>query len=335
MPKSLPTFGLMLACGVLASSAQALDCIEVSFNDPTAQYSAYYADIQRVTSAAGNNWVQHFLDPGASLGLSVQISFASISTASGRSLAAAYLGTSATTGLRLFEQGAAHEINTGFDTNGAAADIEFTLGIDGYLQHELWFDPSPGLRTALVPANQTDAYSVLQHEFGHALGFNGWRDGATGLLPGDYWSTFDALVTPQATASGETQFFFTGAQSVAAYGAALPLTLANYGHLGNWGPAGGTELLPDLMNGLALSRGARYEISALDLQVLGDIGLRTVSAVPEPGTWALWGAGLFALALRRRGGLSVLHSRPSHCLPPRSRSSPLSLSLPLPGSFSS
>ena len=82
--------------------------------------------------------------------------------------------------------------------NGAAADIEFTLGINGYLQQELWFDPSPGTRLIPVPVTQTDAYSVMQHEFGHAFGFNGWRDGNTGALPGDYLSTFDALVTPQA-----------------------------------------------------------------------------------------------------------------------------------------
>lgn len=298
MPTSLHARGLVMALGVLAGSAQAGDRFELSFNDPTALYSAYYADIQRVTAAAGDQWLQYFMAPGTPLSLSVQINFAPIATATGRSAASAYLGTTAE-GLRLFEQGAAHELMTGVDSNGAAADIEFTLGIDGYLQQELWFDPSPGLGAAAVPWNQTDAYSVFQHEFGHAFGFNGWRDSSTGALPGDYLSTFDALVAPQTTSAGTTAFFFTGAQAVAAYGGAVPLTQANYGHLGNWAPALGADLLPDLMNGLAFQRGARYEISALDLRVMRDLGLPVLLAVPEPGTWALWLAGLCALALRR------------------------------------
>ena len=309
MPISLHVRGLALALGALAGSAQADGRIALSFNDPSALYSAYYADIQRVTAAAGNSWLDHFLDSAAPLSLSVQISFASIATATGRSMASAYLGTDAA-GLRLFEQGAAHEINTGLDSNGAAADIEVTLGIDGYLQQELWFDPSPGSSATTVPWNQTDAYSVLQHEFGHAFGFNGWRDSVTGALPGDYLSTFDALVTPRTLESGTTVFYFTGAQTVATYGGPVPLTLANYGHLGNWAPALGADLLPDLMNGLAFERGARYEISTLDLQVMRDLGLPSALAVPEPGTWALWLAGLCAMAIRQRKVTWRLIARP-------------------------
>ena len=299
MSTLLQARSLALAIGVLAGSAQALDRIELSFNDPSAQYSAYYADILRVAAAAGNSWLDHFVDSAAPLSLGVQISFASIASANGRSAAAAYLGDT-DFGQRLYEQGAAYEVNTGIDSNGAAMDIELTLGVDGYLQHELWFDPNPGLRATPVPPNQTDAYSVMQHEFGHAFGFNGWRDSTTGALPGDYLSTFDALITMQASPSGTNIFYFNGAESMASYGGPLPLTLDNYGHLGNWASTLGSDLVPDLMNGLVLQRGARYEISALDLQVMRDLGLSSVSAVPEPGTWLLWLGGLCALAASQR-----------------------------------
>lgn len=299
MPTPLPARVLVLVCSLMAATAQAVDRIELSFNDPAAQYSAYYADIQRVALAAGDNWLTQFIGPDAPLALSVQISFDSIATANGRSATSAYLGTTGN-GLRLFEQGAAHEVKTGIDANGAAADIEFTLGIGGYLQQELWFDPSPGTRLTPVPLTQTDAYSVMLHEFGHAFGFNGWRDGSTGTLPGDYLSTFDALVAPQALPGGSTAFYFTGTQASAQYGGPVPLTLANYGHLGNTSGASGADLLPDLMNGVAFYRGARYEISALDLQVMRDLGLPVLTAVPEPGTGLLFAAGLFAVLMRRR-----------------------------------
>lgn len=308
MPTPLHARSLALALGVLAGPALALDRIEFSFNDPSAQYSAYYADIQRVAAAAGNSWLDHFLDSAAPLSLGVQINFASIATATGRSAASAYLGDTVS-GQRLFAQGAAYEINTGIDSNGAAMDIELTLGVDGYLQNELWFDPNPSLRAAPVPSNQTDAYSVLQHEFGHALGFNGWRDSTTGALPGDYLSTFDALITVHTSPSGTTVLHFNGAQSMASYGGPVPLTLDNYGHFGNWASTLGADLVPDLMNGLGLQRGARYAISALDLHVMRDLGLSSVSvsAVPEPGTWLLWLGGLCALAASQRGaGLRLI-----------------------------
>ncbi len=291
--------------------------IEVHFGDPLGLYANQYADIQRVASAAGMDWMSHFLLPPSTAtsptttaptttapNISVQINFAPIATATGRSIVSSQVGVTAA-GLRLFEQGAAYEMATGIDPNGDAFDVEITLGSSGYLQHELWFDPDPLQRLHAVPHDRTDAYSVFLHEFGHAFGFNGWRDGMTGALPGDYLSTFDALVDELTLPGGNLTF--GGAHAVGLYGAPVPLTQGLYGHLGNWGPLAGAELQADLMNGLYFVRGSRYAISALDLAVLRDLGLpiaadavhAAATEVPEPGSFALASLALALLLTAR------------------------------------
>lgn len=284
-----------VVCVAALAPAGAHAAVEILFNDPLALHVARYADIERVAAAAGQDWLSRFLTQGADPLISVQISFAPIATANGRSATSSLLGTTVG-GLRLFEQGAAYEAATGIDSNGSAADVEITLGDQGYLQQELWFDPDPVLRQAFVPLDRTDAMSVFLHEFGHAFGFNGWRDGLTGALPGDYLSTFDALVGEESMGDG-VGLYFGGARAVGLYGAPVPLTQGLYGHFGNWAQGAGSELAPDLMNGLAFVRGDRYSISELDLAVLRDLGLpmwAAAAAVPEPGTLLL---ALSALAL--------------------------------------
>ena len=286
--------------------------IEVHFGDPLGLYANQYADIQRVAAAAGQDWMSHFpLPPSTATSptrtlptISVQINFAPIATATGRSTVSSQVGTTAA-GLRLFEQGAAYELATGIDPNGDAFDVEITLGSSGYLQHELWFDPDPLQRLHAVPLDRTDAYSVFLHEFGHAFGFNGWRDGMTGALPGDYLSTFDAMVDEINLPGGHLSF--GGAHAVGLYGAPVPLTQGLYGHFGNVGPLAGAELQADLMNGLYFVRGSRYEITALNLAVLRDLGLPitadavdvVATEVPEPGSLALASLALALLLTAR------------------------------------
>ncbi len=162
----------------------------------------------------------------------------------------------------------------------------------GCLQNELWFDPDPVAQQAVVPGDKTDARSVVLHEFGHAFGFSGWRNGNTGALPGDFASTFDN----QVQAANDT-LSFIGANAVALHGCPLAVTAGNDSHLGNDG--GDALLLNDLMNGAVFYRGSRYQISAIDLAVMQDIGL-PLAPVPEPASWALMALGLLALRPLRR-----------------------------------
>ena len=282
-----------------AAAGPAAAQISVIFDDPAASHTAYYSDLQRLTVAAGSAWTSHFAPMQAGAALTVQISFSDLATSTGHSLWSAYVGSNG--GMAIYEQGAAHEWRTGVDANGDAPDVVITLGSGGYLQNELWFDPDPLRMAGVVPSERTDAFSVLMHEWGHAFGFNGWLDGSTGLAPGNYGSTFDALVTPAQGVAGNT-LVFSGAQASSLYGSAVPLTFGNYGHLGNSGARDGASLIPDLMNGEIFYRGTRYEVSAMDLAIMADIGLpmAAVASVPEPAPTALLLAGLCALAWRAR-----------------------------------
>lgn len=306
----------LLAAGAL-SAAQAQVSFHVSFEDPGAAYARYYGSIGRSIRAAGAEWAAH-LDAGARAVLQVEVSFEDIATASTGSVTNWYLGQYG--GYSLYEQGATHEVRTGQDPNGKAPDIHIAIGKNGYLQNELWFDPSPMRQRAVVPLDRTDARSLFLHELGHAFGFNGWRDGVTGELPGDYASTFDAWVSPQVV-EGQSVLAFTGPSATSLYGGPVPLTIGSYAHLGNPAPLPGSDLIPDLMNGVAFTRGTRYHVTPLDLAILRDIestlalgvgdltgALRAgpmleappTNAVPEPSTWLLIVAGLALVIVDKR-----------------------------------
>lgn len=240
----------------------------VSFNDPGTAQSAYYADITRVIQAAGHEWGQLF-DSAASIEVTVKFDPA-LATAYGRSLTASYLYHDAD-GLDIYEQGAASEINTGVDPNGAAADVEIVIGTQpgsNYLADTLWFDPNPASRTVDIPDGKVDAVSVMMQALGHAIAYNGWRNWSTGQLPGTYASTFDQNIYQSGG-----DFLFSGAFAHEVYGAD-PALMA--GSLYHWGPAGiapGVDLPKQLMNGVSLAAQTRYEISPLDVAVMYDVGM--------------------------------------------------------------
>jgi hypothetical protein len=212
--------------------------------------------------AAGAEWNRRLVGSG---NLEVEISMANIPTMDGTSVSNGFVRNNGTRDI--FEQGAAFEIRTGMDPNGAGPDIRIRIGT-AYLTNELWFDPNPQTRTTPIPANHIDAISVFIHELGHAFVFNGWMNGTTGQLPPTYMSTLDE----RASFDG-SNLFFNGTGAMGRYGGPVPVTYANYGHLGNNAPRPGSDLLLDLMNGVVYYYQTRYFISPMDVEIARDSGM--------------------------------------------------------------
>ena len=301
------------ALAALGATVPATSIAQVSYPiqfDPSAGglTTQERANITSHVQAAGAEWAALF-DIAGSRTITVRIAIdAAVPTANGASLTSTSVGTIA--GSVTYQQGAAQELASCTDPNGATADVAFTIGLN-YLRNELWFDPDPVARSAAVPSDRTDAMSVFLHEFGHAFAYNGWSNGQ-GVPPAGYWSTFDRWMQSGSPTR------FTGPQAVAALpGTSLDLTTNNINHWGNasarpatlvpskhgvdwhdgaprpWAACGGLvsidappsqdasgakafvlpALLSELMNGVVFYRGMRYEISPLDLGVLRDLGL--------------------------------------------------------------
>lgn len=291
--------GLFVSC--FGWRAYADPIFSVVIEDAGRHAVPFYDAIRSHALAAGEAWGRHFAGE-ATLEVLVRIS-PEVTFGSGRSLSAVPVSTHG--GMTTYEQGAASELKTGVDPTGDAADIELTLNPSS-ISDLLWFDPDPLRRIADIPADRTDAMSIFLHEYGHAFGFNGWRNQATAALPPEFQSSYDAL-----TALDGEHLFFYGRRAMAVYGGPVPLTFGGaagnqYTHLGNPFPGPGSDLLLDLMNGASIMEGHRYGISALDLAVLADTGIPVLDPVPEPSTVLLVGAGL-AAALRRRISSPGIH----------------------------
>ncbi|GFE70296.1 Calx-beta domain-containing protein [Chroococcus sp. FPU101] len=241
-----------------------------TINDPSNTFTAYYTAIQSHVEAAGSYW-GNYLQGNASLEVIVNFTN-SIPRATGGSVTSSFVRNNGT--FNVFEQGAAAEIRTGNDPNGIDPDIEINFNPD-YIINELWFDNNPFTRISSLPSDKTDAVSIFIHELGHALAFSGWRDVFNGTFPGDYQSSFD-----EKTIFDGSNFFFVGSQATSIYGSPVPLTYGNIFHVGNNLPRPGSDLIPDLMNGVVYYRGNRYSISPLDVAILADSGLPVVSTQP-------------------------------------------------------
>lgn len=305
------------------ATALAALTLAMAANPASAQVSvsvAFDASAGVLTATERSNVTSHLQEAGRRWGsvvalsgprsVEVTVSVGAIATASGASLTSSFIGSIG--GRDTFEQGVAAEWRTGVDPNGAAADAGVTFGL-AYLRNELWFDPDPHARTAPVPLDRTDAMSVLLHEFGHILAYNGFADVDTGQPPPTFWSIWDRWMIPgQPT-------LFAGPATVARWGTMPELTTGNINHWGNPAPGIGAALIepcantspqwrdgvpvprqcpapgsvaapasatPDpvqstmtggnlldqLMNGVVFYRGTRYDISALDVAVLEDVG---------------------------------------------------------------
>jgi hypothetical protein len=186
----------------------------------------------------------------------------------GRSLMGVPQGGEKINGKSLLEEGMPHELRTGTDPNGGTPDVEIILD-PGYAK-TIWWDPNPRTRRRSMPDDKLDAVSVLAHEIGHAMGFNGRLDPKSGQVQGGEISTYDRWVEFDGK-----HFFFAGPAAIESYRKKIPLskTNTNYHHFGEPGPRLDRKLKDDLMNGIVMEYGKRYVISDLDAAILSDCGL--------------------------------------------------------------
>lgn len=185
------------------------------------------SDLAAHIDQAGRDWFELMeVDGPRSIEVLLRVDN-SIPRATGASATSSFVGVVG--GRNLFEQGAAAEVRTGVDPNGAAPDVIFSLNLV-YLRDELWFDPDPAARAAAVPADRTDAFSVWLHEFGHAWAYNGWADGL-GVPPETFWSPWDRSM--RAGSPGGPLPVQTGPSMVEAWGGEPDITVGNINHWAN------------------------------------------------------------------------------------------------------
>ncbi len=245
----------------------------VSFNDPGAEFSAFYSVIESHTLAAANDWVQYFEVEGEP-SIEIEVAFNKFETdllATGGAANSAFVRND---GTRInVEPNSIFEIRTGIDLNETRPDGFITISINSLTNGELWFDPNPTERTDSIPFGSFDAYSTILHEFGHIFGIAVFINETTGELPAhNIITTYDELINFDGT-----NFFFTGPMAMMVYGGPVPLTFGSISHVGNSSPRPGEVLLSDLMAQFAFSD-RREKISDLDLAILGDIGVNLVGS---------------------------------------------------------
>jgi hypothetical protein len=248
-----------------------------TFNDPSGQFAPFPLLLNNLQAAG--QILSGVLGGRGSLEVEV-VPDNSIPRAAGGTVSVSVVGSEP--GYTIVENSTITEARTGIDPNGSLPDIRIQLNTSTYLP-SLWFDPSGAARTAPIPPGQTDFISVALHEITHALGFQGYR-----MISGPGYgttfffntkSTYDTR-TDFGTGGDPSILYFNGPHAVSQYGRPVPLTSVgpshpltsqNFYHLGN--PAGmpGSDLIPDLMNGVVFSFGTRYAPGPLDLAILADL----------------------------------------------------------------
>lgn len=264
----------LLVAAMLASPGWAAVTWNVTINDQIGTYGSLYNAIIDQTKIAGATWSDLMTTANTSIDVRVSILNVVSNRGSGRSGTTHQVGT--VNGIRIYEQSAAWKLRSGGDSNGADPDVLIELDPD-YINDQMWFDPSPLTRNVPVPNNRIDSMSVFLHELAHAIAMNGWRDHVSTALPapGNFQSTYDQWIT---TVNGWR--YFNGPNAVAMYGGPVPLNSNNLHHIGNVPGSPGSELIPDLMNGVVFNWGQRYYMSPLDRAIIADTGVPI--SIPEP-----------------------------------------------------
>lgn len=234
-----------------------------------------------ITPGGGNSWNARTFNPG---NVGSQLDLGNISV--GSNIIVVYVGA--------------------YDLGGSTLGVGGPGGFNPASGNQQWFDtllyrgngtfhmPSVGsitfnsttnwhfdndIATTETFAGQSDFFSVAVHELFHLLGFGTYPawDNQIGAGP-----------------------VYTGAASVAVYGGPVPLDPGE-GHWlnGTMSTIYGTATAQETLLDPSILVGTRKYATALDVAALADLGY-TVTAIPEPGTYALLFGVVTALVVVRR-----------------------------------
>lgn len=234
----------------------------ITVNDPN--HVADDAVLTTNLKAAVDAWGV-YLKGGGVIDISLSIAAASSSAELGEGGSDTAVGTGQDGARTIYQAGAANELSTGQDANGATADGEISLNATNLAS--LYFSATPGGGTTVK--GKYDGLSILEHELGHIFGIDGFRD-SSGVLPSDSESTWDQLVKVVSRSSAT----FTGAEATAVYGGPVPVTTTYdsgeaYYHFANRLSDAASN---DLMTGTGLPTATIRTISPLDVATMADIG---------------------------------------------------------------
>jgi hypothetical protein len=267
--RTLRRISVVLIVGAMAHCVHAQVEFTVTFKDLPADQTVLAPVIKSNLIAAAQAWADQVDAKPCTIAILFRVDrAANAGRGSGRSVVTARLGNEKDGDKLVSEQGWASKMRTGKRSRGDEPDIEVVL--EPTYMKTIWWDPDPSARKAAIPRGKLDSMSVLLHEFGHALAFNGWRDPKTGELPANFISTYDRNVKFE-----DGNFFYIGPAGTNLWGERIPLakTRTNYHHFCEEPTGRNAELKADLMNGVVMEYGHRYEIGRLDLAVLEDCGI--------------------------------------------------------------
>lgn len=243
----------------------------VTFDDLTGSHADDFALVESNLRAAGNDLSRHFAGASAA-NMEVLVRFVpGLEGINGHSVTPVPIGFA--DGATIYDQGAAYEVRTGIDPNGAAPDVIVNVGAE-WLDTAGWLDPdASSWASSSVPADRYDARTQFSRLWVHAYAANGWYH----TQQTDARSVYDRFVHngPDGGRGGccnsENRSFIG------------PLTRQFYRQPGV--PVANPQLTPsnvytfgafletELMNGTLIETGRRYLPTALTICLLADCGL--------------------------------------------------------------
>ncbi|MGH8174619.1 MAG: hypothetical protein ACREPX_15875, partial [Rhodanobacteraceae bacterium] len=262
--------------------------------------------------AAGEGWVNHLLIAGPRT-IDIRVSIADIPTANGASASTGFVGV--LDGRDTYEQGLAYELRTGIDPNDGDQDANIAFGLTYLRNELWFDPdpaartaPVPANRTdamsvALHELGHAIAYNGWADLNTGEPPATYWSTFDSWMIPGqptlfagpaasDAWGSLPDLTVGNLmhwgnqALRGESPTTARCETNAARWANGAPVPRVCHApdsadapfskDRGDGGPiTNGASLIDQLMNGVVFYRGTRYEISALDVGVLRDVGLAT------------------------------------------------------------